>query len=732
MLKTIVIVVVLPFLVTTAVAQTMTGRITGRDLDGSSAPLEGVRLLWKSTTLGALTRADGTFSIARPTTTDTLLISAIGYRDTMIVQPADGIIIILEPLTSETDVVDVVGDQPTISRATQKTEVITRKDLMKAACCSLAESFEKNPSVEVTFSDAVTGARQIQLLGLRGTYTQMLTEAVPMIRSMELPFGLEHVPGPFLGEISIAKGPATVTNGHEAMTGMINLCFHDPRTSPRLFVNAYGNTMSRMELNIYGAQQVTDELSTMTYLHGRRLPHAPDNNNDGFDDLSTFDQINAAHRWFYSDDEIEWQVFVRGFLDSYSGGQRSNDHSQHGVSLFRITNDIKRLEGFVKLGLLDVFSDLGEGSSISLVIGASGHEQQTKIGSRDLFGKQTTVNSRLVSAIPLGEDVKLVAGFSYMFDDVNEGVDTVRYIRQEHEGGAFAELTIEPIPLVTVVAGLRVDAHNLYGTRVVPRIHTKWTATESTNIRLSAGRGWRVPAMIVENMSAFVNARSIVMDSVVRPEDSWNYGISITQYLEFYERPFTFDVEVYRTEFQRQVVVDYDASVRDVRISNLSDGGFSTSVMAQLLFSPVERLQLQVAWRYVDVQSLYDGQFRQRPMFSPHRVLTTASYATVGEEWQFDLTVSWNGSGRLPSTAANPEQYRRGETFPSFWRVNGQITKRFGEIDLYVGTENLFDFIQQDPVIAADAPTGPFFDGSLSWGPLDSRIVYVGIRYTLE
>lgn len=738
-LRALVLVVVTVAPATLIAGDELHGRVLGRQLDGALLPLRGATVVWKGTKLGIVVKdSDGGFTIARTAQTDSLEVRFVSYRTRVVAVEAlrDSIVIELDPSSSSEIVVE--AEESAITRSPIKTEVITKKDLVKAACCSLAESFEKNPSVEVSFADAVTGAKQVQLLGLRGTYTQMLIEAVPLPRALETPFGLDHVPGPFMESISIAKGSSTVTNGYESITGQINLCMHNPTTSPRLYVNAYANTMQRYELNLYGAQKITDELSTMTMLHGRVMDEAMDQNNDGFADIPTFRQVNLVHRWLYNNDEIEWQFFIRGLQDRYVSGQSVvhnamfEQHDSTWAKPYDVVTDIGRIDGFLKFGLLNPFESMEEGSGISLVVAGVYHDASSAFGSRSAMGLQRTVNVRGVVAAPFTPEVKLIAGFSYMFDDVRERLDTRSMARVEHVPGAYAELTLQPTSSLTILTGLRADAHNLYGTRLVPRAHLKWSITDMMSLRVSGGRGWRVANVVMENLGSYVNSRQVFMDPSFLPEDAWNVGASLTTSFELGGRPVTVDAEVFTTRFTNQVYVDYDRSVRELWVTNLRGESFSTNVMTQLLFSPVPRLDLMLAYRWIDVQAPYGGVMQQRPLVSRSRVLTTLSYTTEGMEWQGDVTLAWNGPGRFPTTAGNMVVDTRTESFPGWWRMNAQLTRRFDGFDVYLGIENAFNSIQRDPIIGADAPYTYRFDASLAWGQLDSRMVYVGVRYTLE
>lgn len=719
-----------PFLVG---AQELRGLVRGPDIDGVVRPLIRATVFWKGASGGVLTDSVGSFVLKRTASSDSLVVRAPGYVSRTLVASSDTVIVDLQP--SSGSAITVEAEQSGIIAAPIRTEVISRSDLNKAACCSLAESFEKNPSVEVSFSDAVSGAKQIQLLGLRGIYTQFLVEAVPLIRGVEMPFALDHVPGPFMESISISKGSSTVTNGYESVTGQINICMHNPRTAPSLYVNAYANTMQRYELNLYGAQHVTDELSTMTMVHGRIMDMAMDNNGDGFADVPTFRQINAVHRWNFNNDEIEWQVFVRGLRDRYQSGQSVLGHHEdihvHPDSTLRgsydITTDISRLDGFVKFGLLNPFEDM-EGSGLSLVVSGATHDQTSTFGLRRAGSVQNTLQVRGVAALPFSDEFKLVSGFSYLMDDVDESVLADGFSRSERVPGVYSELTLQPSKSITALVGMRYDHHNMYGGRFVPRAHVKWSVSDVVSIRASAGRGWRVANVVAENLSSFINSRKVVFDPIFRPEDAWNAGASVTANLEFRGRPLTLDAEVYHTAFTNQLVVDFDRSTSEVFVTNLAGQSYATNVMAQVIYSPVPRLDLLLAGRWVDIVAPYGGVAQQKPMTSRLRVLSTVSYATSDNLWQADLTLAWNGPGRVPVITSSADASYASGTFPAWWRINGQLTRRFGEYDLYLGIENATNFIQQMPILGSDNPLGSAFDASLAWGPLDPRMVYVGVR----
>ena len=707
--------------------------ITGRVTDAVTGhALRRATVKWVGTSVGALTDTDGTFTLQVSPESTTLQITYVGYEPFTVENPTGEVIAKLEPTTTEA--VKVEGAQATISSAPMRTEVVSEKELSRAACCSLAESFERSPSVEVAYSDAVSGARTIRLLGLRGQYTQLLTETVPLMRAIETPFAMEHVPGPFMQSINISKGAGTVSNGYDGMVGAINVWTQDASTGPIIYANVYGNSMGRFEANLYGSQNVSLDLSTMTMLYGRMRNTSVDNNNDGFQDAPKIAQLNGIHKWYYNDEEYEAQLFFHGVLDQYSGGQI--EPSQGSTRKYEINTDIERLEVFAKFGVLDLFESLDQ-SSAAIILSGGMHNSNSSFGLRSIDARERQFDAKAVLTARLTEELRINTGLTFRYDNVNERLlndqtEQAGFSRHERVPGVYAEATYAPFEFLTMITGLRNDWHNLYGNYFTPRLHTKISLSDLTFFRASAGRGWRVPSVLSENLSSYINSRDVVFDDAFKPEESWNFGGSFTTTLMIANRPYIFDAEIYQTEFVNKVVVDYDRSARDLYVTNLDGRSYSTSFMAQIQATPFPRFDISIAYRWLDVRAPLGGVMQTLPMLSRNRGLLTASWESKGGRWQIDGSVTYFGGGRLPTTSENPTEYQKGGTFPGYWRSHAQVTYRFDFMVVYAGVENINNFIQQDPIIAADDPFGQYFDASLAWGPTMPRIAYLGVRYRLD
>ncbi len=198
-----------------------------------SSPLPGANVFWEGTTIGTTTDKDGKYALEKVAETNTLVVSFIGYKtQTKIVISRKGTMnFILLPEGSNLSEVDVVGrvDATMVDlKRADLTYKIDDKELRKAACCNLSESFETNASVDVTFTDAVTGTRQIEMLGLAGKYALIQRENIPFARGLNANMGLTYIPGPFVQGIQVTKGLSSVINGYESITGQINVDLYKP------------------------------------------------------------------------------------------------------------------------------------------------------------------------------------------------------------------------------------------------------------------------------------------------------------------------------------------------------------------------------------------------------------------------------------------------------------------------------------------------------------------------
>jgi outer membrane receptor for ferrienterochelin and colicins len=719
-------------------SQSLKGNVFEIDERGKKIPLIGTNIFWNGTQTGTSTNEYGSFILPKVKSDHLhLIVSYIGYEPVEIDIPADqDTIEIILSINRELKEILVTGTSLSkfINQLDAKqTEVITTKELLKAACCNLSESFTTNASVDVQFQDAVTGAKQIQLLGLSGLYTQMLFENIPALKGLGSTFGPGYVPGPWMTSISISKGAASVVNGYESITGQINLEYKKPDDLERYYFNAFQSTHFKTDLNANAAMHLNQNLSTMILAHVDFNQKAMDENNDMFKDQPNVKQYNFINRWKYqSFSGYESQFGVNVLKEERRGGQITGSHSNSADPEnfpYQINVDTKRYEVFTKNGY--VFDDDAY-TSIGLILNAQWHNQKSLLGLRSYNGDQKTFYANLLFQTKSEDDVhSITLGGSYAFDKYDEVFDSIKYNRNESRPGIFAEYTYSPSNILSIVPGVRLDFHNLYGTFFTPRLHIKYSVDENTTFRISAGKGFRSVNLFAENLNYLASSRRFIIIDKPKYEEAWNYGLNITHYFNINDRDLRISAEYYRTDFLKQTIVDIDSDVREVRYYDLAGKSFSNNYQIEIAYQPIERFDVSAALRYTDVRANYGDKLLIKPLASKYKGLLTLSYTTDESGWLFDSSFLLNGDGRIPTTKQNPVEYQREESFPAYLTVNAQITKKIEIVDVYLGVENLTNYKQNNPIIASNDPFGNYFDASMIWGPIDGTKFYIGVRLSV-
>lgn len=726
-----------------AVAEhTVKGVVLEQDNKGSFKPLVGASVIWLGSGSGTTTDENGVFTLKQ--NGERIVVSYTGYKpDTISISPMKELKIVLATgnQLSEVKVSSSRAATYIYTRDPYRIAIVTPKELLKAACCNLSESFETNPSVDVSYNDAVTGSKQIQLLGLAGIYTQLTVENLPGPRGLATSLGLNSIPGTWIESIQLSKGTGSVANGYESIAGQINVELKKPVTSERLYANIYANDFGKTDLNLNLAQQLSKKWSTTVLLHDDYFNNKKlDFNGDGFRDQPTGNLFSAVNRWSYDNSKGLMSQFGIKFLDDKkTGGQLDYDASKDKFTTnhYGLEINTRRIEGFGKIGY--VFPQK-KYQSIGLQLSAFDHRQDSYFGMTTYNAQQQNFYSNLIyQSIIHTTEHKFRTGASFVYDKFNEDFKTANYKRTEIVSGAFFEYTFTPSDKFDLVAGIREDHNSLYGWFATPRLNMRYEPIKGTVIRGSIGRGQRTANIFAENNGVFASARqvTIIASSSVgayglQPEVAWNKGISIDQKFMLFNRSATLGLDFFRNDFTNQVVVDVE-DPRTIKFYNLQGKSYSNSFQAELSFIPIPQFDVKVAYRLFDVKTTYSNQLLAKPLTAQNRAFTNLAYETNG--WKFDYTVSYSGRKRLPSTVANPTEYQRGSYSPSFVTMNAQISKTLGKknpFDIYIGGENLTNYYQKDAIIAAAQPFGQYFDASMIWGPLTGRMLYAGMRFRIK
>ena len=711
--------------------------------NGEKELLVGANVYWAGTNLGVVTDLEGQFQIERSDISNKLVCSYVGFMNDTI-EVADQSFMRFELTEAMLDEVEVVHRNKSTEISLidpLKVERISEKELLKAACCNLSESFETNPSVDVSFTDAVTGVRQIQMLGLASPYTVIERENMPDVRGMAAIYGTTFTPGTWVEGMQLVKGTGSVAIGYEAVAGQINVELRKPMTADRLYVNLYANEEQRLEGNVNFAQKVDDRWYTGLLLHGSNHVKRHDRNQDGFLDMPIGGQFVGLNRWHYiGQNGVRFQAGVKATIMDKTGGERDYgvENPNSSRQLWGMDLNINRYEGWMKVG--KVFEDV-PWRSLGFQMSFTAHDQDSKYGLLDYQANQTSWFGKfLYNSIIGNTHHKFLTGLSFKHEVYDEILSDIGYGRTEIVPGAFFEYSYNPGDKLVMIAGIRADVHNLIGAFLTPRLHMRYAVSENAALRISAGKGLRSANIFAENHGIFATSREIkVMADPdeenaygLKPDVAWNFGVNFAQKFSVGQKAGSISFDYYRTDFQDQVILDLDYSAREALFYNLEGKSYSNSFQAQLDYELAYRLDLRLAYRWYDVVSKYRTGILQKPLVAAHRAFINLGYET-GNKWKFDVTVNWQGAKRIPSTAINPEPYRMPETSPDFLLTNFQITKGLQhKWEFYLGVENLFNFQQKNAIIASDQPYSPYFDSSLIWGPIFGRNIYAGMRFRLK
>lgn len=739
------------FLMLTANAVFAQESVSGTVTDEKNNPLSGASVLWKATEKGATTDENGHFSLPMNPGSHEITVSYVGYQTmTLMVHEPKEIKVQLQPNKSLDEVV-VTTKRNTLQKSYVKTANVTTmssKELLKAACCNLSESFETNPSIDVNFSDAVSGSKQIKMLGLTSPYILIAEENIPSVRGASQAYGLSFIPGTWVESIQITKGAGSVVNGYESISGQINTELIKPVNDIPFYLNAYGSTDSRFELNTHFNKKISDQLSTSLFVHGSTRVSKKDMNDDGFLDNPLGKQINLMNRWQYNNLEKGWVSFlnVRYMKDEKQAGQVAFDpDSDKGTtSAWGSEINTEKMEVSSKLGY--VFPDM-PWQSIGFQNSFNYHKQESYFGLNQYNIQQNSFYSNLIFNSIISNTLnKFATGLNFTSDDYNEFVMVgmpVDVSRRDNSLGAFFEYTYDNTDNFSLVAGARFDIHNRLGAFFTPRVHVRYNPWEKAVLRVSAGRGKRSANIFAENQNLFASSRAFSVSNAngniygLDPEIAWNYGVSFMQGFKLFGKKAEVTLDYYRTDFQNQAVVDVDFSPQAVVFHNLEGKSFANSLQIDFNIDLMTHLSVRTAYKFYDIKTNYLTGTLERPLQAKHRFFTNLAYEThikeKGKQWKFDFTYNWMGKQRLPNTSTNPEPYRLNEFSNPFSVMNAQVTRTFSSVfEVYVGGENIGNYQQKNAILGAADPFGPYFDSSMLYAPVFGQMYYAGIRFKIK
>lgn len=734
-------------------------------------PMPGAHVRVRGGLTGTVTDSFGVFFLDGVNVGDTIEASMVGYAPNGWVWEGKGFVELVLRAGVALGAAEVTAQERPASLSLMSpinVQTLNRAELVKAACCNLSEAFETNASVDASFTDALTGTRQIKMLGLDGKYTQLLVDNMPGPRGLAVVQGLLLIPGDWVQSIAISKGAGAVSSGYESITGQINVALKNPMNADPFHANLYANAAGRVEWNHVSAHQVTRRWRTALLSHALLNQRVNDRNGDGFLDTPLQRHLVLRNEWKFTGDRgIRGEYALSGATTELASGQVDpfgtspwpemntwSEQSDYAPGAWLATSFIERVEASAKTGF--VFPD-APWRSIGTQLTAIRHASRLNMGGNRYTGTEEMFRANALYAGRIANDNhRFTTGVTWVYNDFDEEARwndsiEVNWQRTERVPGAFFEYTLDDQSRWNVVAGVRYDRHNLYGGFFSPRVHARYFATEHLSIKGSAGRGMRVPNPLMEQLGPWASRRiwwtwdgealAPLQGLSIQPEVATNVGLNATAAFLLNHRQASLAVDAYWTAFQERLVVDYDHAADAVVLYNLEGTSRARTAQVEFDWAAHRRFDVRLAYRYVDAETdRIQPAARRDPFVSKHRGFAQLSYASRlgerGSQWRADATLQWIGAQRLPSTAGNPEAYRRPDEAPDFFQLNLQVSRDFSsKFSVYVGVENLTNVRQDRPIIGAgqvpDADFDRYFDASLVYGPIFGRMAYGGLRWRI-
>lgn len=748
------------FYSTSFFSQSVAGKVL-EIVNDKEVPLVGANVFLLDKSKGDISDLTGDFLIENIGNAKEYIVSYVGYmNDTLKINNEYSKIILNK--NSNLDEINISFKEKTSSVSLLSyTNLlkISSEELLKAACCNLAESFETTPSIDVNFSDAISGRKQINMLGLASPNILISIENIPSIRGALNAYGLTFIPGTWIESIQIAKGSGSVVNGYESISGQINAELRKPLTDNKFFINSYYNSMERFELNTHYSTKLTENIDYGLYLHADKKDNRNDHNNDNFGDSPTGQQINILNRFQYTN-AIKGLI---GFFDiNYVGDERVYGEIDYfdpaimpGPSVYESwggSADSNIIRSTLKFGYVNpeiTYRSLGLQFSYSNV------DQGADFGNNFHDTRHTSFYSNLIYNSIIGDTrSKIKTGISFTHDIYDESVNNLNTSfldldRSEKSIGAYFEYNYDDLDKLNLSAGIRYDDHNIIGNFISPRLHVRFQALPKTTIKISAGKAHRIANLFSENQKLFFSSRLINFTSVnsssefssydyfdMNPEVAWNYGVSLIQSFKLFDRDSQFVIDYYITDFENRVIIDWE-SPSNILFYNLSGRSYAKSFQAQFSYPLSNSFDLLFAYKNTDAITDYISGRLENPLTPSNRFFVNFSYdGPLNDKlrkWKFDLTYNHLGKQRIPSTIQNPEIFRLDPFSSKLDLINSQITRVFSNsFEVYLGVENLTNYKQMDGIISNSDPFSQYFDATMIYGPVSGRMSYLGLRYTIK
>ncbi len=717
----------------------ISGRILTKEGQHTQA-ISGAKIQWLQDTLSTTSDSDGFFKLSYHPNHAQILISHPNFiSDTLDVSTGDKIFHFLIA-NQHLDEVQLIQSRKSMMQSyieIGNLTNVTSDELLKAACCNLAESFETNPSIDSYHADAITGVRQIRMLGLNSNQILLSNENIPITRTISQPFEYSFIPGLQIESIHVSKGTGSVVGTYQSLGGEINVELKKPKTDNRFVMELFQTLHGRFEANLGKTFKLNKRLSTSFYGHYNQRTKPLDHNDDGFLDNPLVEQTNLLNRWQYAD-------HVKGFLvlgsfryvnDQKKAGQLgSNFDSKQPEDLFWKSHaSTSRFDSSLKIGYVNPqIPYRSSGLQLSYTVDdQNSFYNQRKI---DLWHKSFYANF-IYSSILFNTKTKFQTGLIFGLDTVNQDVTGVERFgnRNIPHWGSYFEVTHNNLNGLSLMAGLRIDIYSDFGLFVTPRLNLRYQLFEKTQLRLSTGSGRKASYYVIENQQLLTSNRKIIIGGIndFGKNIVWNMGGSLTHRFDLFGSDSQLILDYYATDYQTQTIVDWETP-GEISFYQSQDKAKANSFQGEYNHRLSNQIDIRMAYRYDDVKTTYKDGYKAVPLIPKHRFFFNFSWTSIptsnGSLWRTNFTIHRVGSQRLVKKADHFS-----ESFSNPYQlINAQLNRKLNQqLEIYLGGENIGSFKQKNPIISANNPSHMTFDASQIYGPIFGLMAYIGLKWQL-
>jgi len=556
------------------------------------------------------------------------------------------------------------------------------------------------------------GGASVRIQGLRGRYTQILADGLPLYGGQTGSIGLLQIPPMDLGQVEVIKGVASALYGMSAIGGVVNLVSRRPPASGRereLLVNATSHRGTDVVNWLAGP---LSERWGYTFVGGLHMQHRSDLDEDSWTDLPMYRRVVARPRFFWNDEAGRSLLVALGAMGERRRGGTTRGGQAPDGRPFPESLDTTRIDGGAvwRMTTSDghVVAARGSGTlqrhtqTFGAVVEKNDH--QTSFGEVSLTGIDGS-HTWLAGAAIQGNrfESRHVPRFNYTYV----------------VPAAFAQDELRLTPRLTLSGSARVDAHSEFGTFVSPRVSALIRPDEAWTVRLSTGRGYFAPTPFTEETEATGLTRVAPLGAL-EAERANSFSADVT----WTRRPFDLTATVFYSritdalDLQETGRLDFPIAVVNVDGTTVTRG---TELIAHFRRAGDVDIILTHMYLWATEPDL-GGRGRREVPLNPRHSATFDLLKQVGPA-RVGFEVFYTGRQALDD---NPFR-RRG--FPHVL-FGGLVDWAVGRSRVYVNVENLADVRQTREHRLVRPVRG--VDGRWTvdaWAPLEGRTLNAGVRW---